>query len=285
MANPSDLQPPPAGGFRVGRRRLLLEIVGVVGAFALVLWGAFALGAWIAVRSVPYIPVSADITIGEQAWDQLAPKSRQCTDPSAQAFVEAVAAPLVAALEDDRFAFKFRVVDDDAINAFALPGGFVTVNYGLLKAASGPEEVAAVLAHEIFHVVQRHGFRRILRQVSGWLAVGAVLGWVDLGSFTAVAAGLIGQGYDRDQERESDRLGRALLLKAQVDPKGMAAFFERLAQEKTAALVPAFLSTHPGSAERAQEAREGPGLEGPAVTLPSLEGVRCRAEGAADEGT
>ncbi len=285
MALRDDLQPPPAGGFKVSRRRLFAEIAAVVVGGGLLLWGTFALAAWLAVQALPLIPVSADVTVGEAAWDQVAPPARACADPSALAYVEAVAAPLIEALDDPRFTFKFRVVDDDAVNAFALPGGFITVNAGLLEEAERSEEVAAVLAHEIHHVTQRHGFRRILRQVSGWMAVGAVLGWLDLGSLTSAATGLVSQGYDRDQERESDRLGLALLRAAHIDPIGMALFFDRLAQQPGAGL-PAFLSTHPGSDERAAEARAAPGLDGPAIALPPLSGVRCRAAdaGALDPG-
>jgi predicted Zn-dependent protease len=284
MANPYDLNkeanpPPPPTGFHVSGKRAIGEIVGVVVAIGLGVYLLYIAAAWLAGMALPLIPVEADVTVGEHSWPQLAPMEKRCTDPGPQAYVEQLAAPLIEALEDERFTFKFAVVDDPQINAFALPGGFVTVNFGLLEQAQSGEEIAAVLAHEIHHVTQRHGFGRILRQLSGAMAIGAVFGWLDLGSLTGAAVSLVASGYDRDQERESDTLGRALLINAHIDPNGMVAFFERLESKHGGGDLTALLTTHPGSAERAKTAADGPALIGPAIALPSPSGLRCRPDG------
>ncbi|MCA9560151.1 MAG: M48 family metallopeptidase [Myxococcales bacterium] len=273
---PSEPRPAaPTEGFGHSRRRLALEIGGAVVVLALLIWGAFALASWGAGLFARFVPASAEIALGENTWDRVAPPSAQCTDPAALAYVEQLAAPLLAQI-DSPYDFQFRVVDDDSINAFALPGGFVTVHYGLLQAAESGEEVAAVLAHEMQHVLQRHGLKRILHQLGGWTLLGTVLGFADLSSLTGVAMSLVGHGYDRDQERESDALGRALLKRAHIDPRGMATFFDRMAEEDAGNGLPAILSTHPGSEERAAAARaEGP-FVGEAITLPSPKGVKCK---------
>lgn len=150
----------------------------------------------------------------------------------------------------------------------------VAVHMGLLDAAETGEEVAAVLAHEIHHVTQRHGLRRIARQMGAIAALGAILGAVDLGALTGIAVSLMGNAYDRDQETEADTLGHALLIDARIDPAGMVAFFERLAAEGPS--VPTILSTHPGSDQRAKLAQERGGLEDDGIALPAPQGLRCR---------
>jgi len=263
----------PPGGFGHSRKRLALEIGGVLAVLALLVWGGLALIGGLTSVVVGLLPISVDRTIGEAAWNQMVPAGSRCTDPAALAYVEAVAAPLIEAYEGEH-TFTFAVVDSPDVNAFALPGGFVAVNRGLLEKAESGEEVAAVLAHEIHHVTERHGLRRVAGQLGMFAAIGAVLGAVDLGSMTGIAVSLAGNAYSRDQEAQADALGHALLIGARIDPVGMATFFDRLAAQGPD--MPAMLSTHPGSDGRAALARERGGLDGEPRVLPSPEGVGCR---------
>lgn len=260
-------------GFGHSKRRVVAEVVGVVVVLGLLVWGGLAAVGAAAGWLVGFAPVSLDRAIGEAAWSGLAPEEKRCSDPGPKAYVEALAAPLIAAYGGPQ-TFEFAVVDEASINAFALPGGFVTVHMGLLAAAESGEEVAAVLAHEMRHVTERHGLRRVARQVGGAVVIGMVFGAVDLGVLGGVALDLAGRAYDRDEEREADEMGHALLVEAGIDPGGMARFFERLAAEGVA--VPELLSTHPGSAERQAAAAARGGLDGPARSLPSPAGLRCR---------
>ncbi len=264
---------PPPQGFGHSRKRMALEIGGVLLVLVLLVWGGIALVGGVASMVVGLMPISVDQTIGEATWNQMVPAEKRCTDPAALAYVQAVAAPLVEAYEGEH-TFTFAVIDAPEVNAFALPGGFIAVHSGLLEKAESGEEVAAVLAHEIHHVTERHGLRRIAGQLGLFAAIGAVLGAVDLGSMTGIAVSLAGNAYSRDQESEADALGHALLVKANIDPAGMATFFDRLAASSPG--VPAMLSTHPGSDERATLARERGGLDGAPRTLPTPDGVRCR---------
>jgi predicted Zn-dependent protease len=165
-------------------------------------------------------------------------------------------------------------VDSQEVNAFALPGGFVTVNMGLLRAAESGEEIAAVIAHEIQHVERRHGTRRILRELGGTMVLWAVFGGTDIQAPAFLLGQAIGMKYDRDQETESDTLGLELLKKADVDPRGMASFFERLAAESPLN-PPELLSTHPDPGNRAERARQA--AEGHATfeALPAPTDVVC----------
>jgi predicted Zn-dependent protease len=250
---------------------LLLGVVG--GVILAILWFA----RYGAERFTGLVPLDVDRTMGEQTARALAMTSTVCTDPAPKKYVEAVVAPLLAALDDHRFEFRFVVVDDPEVNAFALPGGFVTVNKGLLDSAESSDEVAAVLAHELQHVLRRHGTQRMLRELGASTLLSALFGGTDIAVPAKATHDFVSNAYDRDQESEADERGLALLVKAGLDPRGMSRFFERLA--KTGLAPPALLSTHPDPGDRAAKAaRAAETMHGTraATTLPSPKGMKCR---------
>lgn len=160
--------------------------------------------------------------------------------------------------------FEFFALDNPAINAFALPGGFMGFNSGLIIAAQSESELAAVMSHEIAHVTQKHLARMIAAQkydlvkYIAALAVAIVASRADAQASQAVLvasqASMIQSKLDftRNHEKEADRIGLSILLDAGFDPQGMAAFFERLQRagrfhENGA---PSYLRTHPITYER-----------------------------------
>ena len=167
--------------------------------------------------------------------------------------------------------FTFFVVNDQTLNAFALPGGFIGVHTGLIEATRGEDELAGVLAHEIAHVTQRHIARAVhanSRQslLSTAIMLGALIagaagagGEVVQGAI-AVAQGSQAQGqinFTRSNEYEADRIGMSSLAEAGFDPEGMASFFEVMSRSNTPHeyRAPEFLRTHPVSTARIAEAR------------------------------
>lgn len=156
--------------------------------------------------------------------------------------------------ENTRYDYTLFIADDPAINAFALPGGVVVVNDGLIEATATPEELAGVLAHEVQHVELRHGLRGLVRQAGLSLVVMAVTGEVG-GTF----AGDLGQRmlslqFSREAETEADRTGFERLVAAGIDPRGMATFFDKLGEASGGTVE--LLSTHPASERRARRLRE-----------------------------
>jgi len=254
-------------------RNLVLAVVGLIFAGWLILW----LLGLLAAKLVNWVPTDVDVAIGEQNWKELAPESSHCTDPGPLAYVEELAQPLIAA-SNSEFEFHFVVVDAQEVNAFALPGGFVTVNMGLLEAAETGEEVAAVIAHEMTHVTNRHGMRAVLRRVGGLALVSMVFGGTNLETLAWAAEGLSSQAHSRDQERDADDGGRKILMDAGVDPTGMATFFERL--EAEGASMPGaavLLSTHPNPGERAETTRVIAASFTPTLDLPDPpDDLKCR---------
>ncbi|MDT7855733.1 M48 family metallopeptidase [Rubrivirga sp. S365] len=156
---------------------------------------------------------------------------RPLPDPVVQGYVDRVGRALVAQTEMADRDWTFTVLDDPAVNAFALPGGHVYVHAGLVAAAGGPDELASVVAHEVAHGVARHSTERMVKaQGVSWVA-GLVLG-DNPGLVRQVAAGLVGRGalarFSRSDEAEADRLGLDYLAAAGYDPDGQAAMFETL---------------------------------------------------------
>jgi beta-barrel assembly-enhancing protease len=214
-----------------------------------------------------------EIQIGQSIYKSLNDTGRIVADPEIQEYIQDLGQKLSAHAQDNGYRFHFFVVDDPAINAFALPGGYVGVHSGLLLATSNENELAAVLAHEISHVTQRHISRAIFaNQRASILTMAALLGAILLGAATggggeaiqgAVAAAQSLQiqqqiNFTRSNEYEADRVGMQVLSVAGFDPAGMPSFFETLARQSgpLASQAPEFLRTHPVTVNRIAEARE-----------------------------
>jgi len=164
--------------------------------------------------------------------------------------------------------FNFFIVNDKQLNAFALPGGFIGVNYGLIMATESENELASVVAHEIAHITQRHHARRYEMGDKQIPVVAALIAAMILGSnnyevaqaaVASAAAGAVQQqiNFTRSNEKEADRIGIGMLADAGYNPQAMATFFERLEKESGLYGVntPEFLRTHPVSTARVADAR------------------------------
>lgn len=190
-------------------------------------------------------------------------------DAEVNAYIQSLGYRLVGNIDHPEFNFRFFVVGDDTINAFAGPGGHVGVNSGLILATRSESELAAVLAHEISHVTQHHIARSIaeaqksrLPLAVGLLAsilMGIANPQMGMAALTATEAGSMQHqlNFTRAHEKEADRIGIELLERAGFDPMAMADFFERLEQMTRVSQnnVPEFLQTHPVTQNRIAEAR------------------------------
>ena len=150
---------------------------------------------------------------------------------------------------------EFRKSPAVGPNAFALPGGTVVLLDELVAAARHDDEIAAVLAHEIGHLVEQHTMRHVLQTSGAGVIVAAVIGDVlSLSSYAAaVPAFLLDAGYSRAFEREADDFGLGLLDRAGIDRGHFVRFLTRMEQEHPSG-VPGFLSTHPRAEERGRAA-------------------------------
>lgn len=192
-------------------------------------------------------------------------------DPLIDEYIESLGFRLVAHSESPGEAFRFFVIRDRSINAFAAPGGLIGVNAGLVLAAEDESELAAVIAHEVAHVTQRHLVRRFesMQKASLPIAlamIGAVIAASKSSGDGVPAAITTGMGlleqqninFTRQNEFEADRVGIQTLARAGFDTGGMAAIFSRMqrAFRGPGDAVPEYLRTHPVSSTRIAEARD-----------------------------
>lgn len=193
-------------------------------------------------------------------------------DPELGEYIASLGNRLVAAsrgaTNDNRRDFEFFILNDDTINAFALLGGFVGFHSGLILASRTESELAGVMGHEISHVTQRHAARGAMGQRTGGImqlaALAAAILAARSGSTSAgqaTEAAIVGSqalaiqnqlDYTRDFEREADRIGIQVMMRAGFDPEGMVGFFDRLlrANRHNEGKAPGYLRTHPLTTER-----------------------------------
>ena len=167
--------------------------------------------------------------------------------------------------EKEGYEFQIFIADDKALNAFAVPGGFLIFNRGMLTEVENIEEIYGVAAHEMAHVTRRHTLRQMLSTIGTYALIQAVFG--DVSGILAVMADnsafLLSRMYSREAEEEADKEGLNYLKQIDVNPNGLVSFFEKLkAHHKkqlaelekqgipVADLPLSFLSTHPNTDDR-----------------------------------
>jgi predicted Zn-dependent protease len=206
----------------------------------------------------------AERRLGESVMRQIRRDAAYLDDAELVDWMNGFAAPLLATPAAGGHSFELFAIQDGSINAFALPGGYIGMHTGLLTAAESESEVAAVLAHEIGHVTQRHIARMLAqqKQVSVVALAATILALLAARSSPQAAMGgvLLGDtlargsmlSFSREAEREADRVGLEMLRQAGFDTQGMVSFFSRLQQASRfyETNAPDYLRTHPVTGER-----------------------------------
>ena len=237
--------------------------------------------------------VQDDVKLGRQAAAEAEQQLPLLRDSEVEAYVSGVGNRLVAAIPSEfqhrEFQYYFKVVNARDINAFALPGGPMYVNRGMIEAAGREGEMAGVMAHEISHVALRHGTAQATKgQKYGLLAGILGIGGQILGGPAGAAAQIAGQGvgvyflkFSREYETEADILGAQIMARAGYDPRDLATMFQRI-QEQGGGSSGGFLSSHPSPQNRyARINQEAQYLrvENPIRESREFEAVRARLRG------
>ena len=199
-----------------------------------------------------------DVQLGKESAAEVRKQMTVINDPFLTGYVNRVGKRLANSPEarDSGYPFTFEVVADPSINAFALPGGPMFINTGLLKAIDNEAQLAGVMGHEMSHVILRHGTNQAskaqLIQLPAILG-GKMAGGSMLGQLTQVGIGLGANSvllkFSRSAESQADLMGSHLMADAGYDPVQMAKFFEKLSEEG-GARGPQFLSDHPNPDNR-----------------------------------
>jgi predicted Zn-dependent protease len=194
--------------------------------------------------------------LGTQAYQEVLQKQGVAHDPKLEATVKRVG-ERIAHVVDPKGAmhWEFNLIKDDTANAFALPGGKVGVNVGLFKVVQNDDQLAAVLGHEIAHVMAKHSAERMSQQVlvqTGLTGLGASGTSQGLVQLVAAAAQLgVILPYTRTQEAEADRIGLHYMAEAGYDPRAAITLWQNM--EKAGGKgPPEFLATHPSPGNRIQ---------------------------------
>jgi predicted Zn-dependent protease len=210
--------------------------------------------------------VQQDAEVGRQAAQDAERQLPMLRDGTTEGYINAIVQRLAAVAPGPRFPYRARVVNAAEINAFALPGGYVYVNRGLIEAVRNEGELAGVLAHEMAHVAQRHGTSQATKAYGAQMGVGllgSLLGGRDhrlgVGEQIIGSLGLnaLFMKFSRNAESEADRVGAQMMSRAGYDPMAMANFFDLLAaqQRGNPSAVSQFFSDHPSPQNRSASIR------------------------------
>jgi predicted Zn-dependent protease len=195
--------------------------------------------------------IPQDIQIGKQAALEVDRQYELVDDDEVQSYIAGIGRELAAQPEAGKFPYSFKVVNDDSINAFALPGGPVYVQTGLILAAENEAQLAGVLAHEMSHCALRHGTHQASQAKIAKIA-GGVLGGGSILTQAGIGLGLNSAllTFSRAAESEADLNGAQMMAAAGYNPIEMARFFEKLEGVASGKKVLPFLSSHPNPGNR-----------------------------------
>ena len=212
------------------------------------------------------INIERETQLGRSVYERLLDAGLVETHPLLDRYINDLGYRLLTGIENRKRDYRFFIVRDDSINAFALPGGYIGINQGLIRLARTQHQLASVMAHEIAHVELRHGLDMMDKnsEVSNAtilaMLAGLLLGSVDSNVGSAVMFGGMAGGqqamvnFTRENEYEADRVGMDLLSRAQFDPEGMVEFFKIMSDVSNDTGGIEYLRTHPLNNARIAEA-------------------------------
>ncbi len=217
-------------------------------------------------RQLAFVPDADLARMADESWVQLRQQIPVSADPALQARLARIATPIVGAAGRSDLAWEFVVFDAPELNAFVLPNGKVAVFKGMMDFARSDDELAAVVGHEVAHILARHPAERASQQLAAQAGVTVgqiVLGGRD-GENANLVGGVLGLGatyglllpHSREHELEADKIGVDLMRDAGFDPRAAVGFWRRMAaRTDRQGQPPEALSTHPAD-DRRMEALE-----------------------------
>ncbi|HEU0016519.1 MAG TPA: M48 family metallopeptidase [Longimicrobium sp.] len=237
-------------------------------------------GAALAGGCAPQVSTQQEVAMGQDYARQLNRQLPLINDGASLNYLNQIGRQIARNADPRGIQYNFYLVNSAAVNAFAVPGGQVYVNRGLIERADNFSELAGVLGHEIGHVVERHSIEQWQRAQQANMGLGLLYG-VLLGrnpsgveqAAVQLGGGAVFAGYGRDAEREADAVAIPYLIRTGINPNGMVTFFQKLLQEQQRApsRVEQWFSTHPLTQERVNNTRAAiqatPGANSPQLTV------------------
>jgi predicted Zn-dependent protease len=244
-----------------------------------------------------FYSLDREIALGSRLAREVERSTKFIDDPRVNEYVNRIGQDLVRD-SDARLPFTFKVIDSDEVDAFALPGGFLYVNRGLILLAGEEAELAGILAHEIAHVCARHGTRNSTRTKIALVASMSLIffgpgGWAGYAIYTGLRVGvpLTFLKFSRSEESEADYLGLQYMFRAGYDPEAFVTFFERVDPETSPGKFATMFSSHPPTRNRIKAIQKEiatilPARDRYIVTTSEFDAIRGRlSRGEQDKGT
>ncbi len=242
--------------------------------------GILALGGGVALSgcaSASSVTPQQEAQLGAQYAAEINRQLPIVQNPSVHGYINQLGRS-IARRVDPRLEYTFYVVDAPEVNAFAIPGGYIYVNRGLIERADNMSELAGVLGHEVGHVVERHGLEQMARMQNtelglnlGYILLGRAPGQLEQAAVGAAAQGLIVAPNSREAENEADEVAVQYLVQSGINPEGLVTMFRELLREQqgSPSSVEQWFSTHPLTQERIEHvSRLISALPASALSLP-----------------
>ena len=207
-----------------------------------------------------------EVALGQQAADQVKTQMPMVNDGVVTAYVSALGNSIARKTSRSDLSWQFSVVNTDVVNAFALPGGFIYVNRGILSRAENESELAAVMAHEIEHVVRRHSVKQMEQAQGANIGVSLACVLTNVCNNQAAQAAIQVGGtavfakFSRTDEKQADDGGFQNMLRVGINPRGMLTFFQKLLAEEQQSggtgATASWFADHPGTQDRIDDVRQ-----------------------------
>lgn len=228
--------------------------------FVASIWALLLFSGCGQLAQVNIISTQDELAMGQRFSQEIEKELKLISDPAVNAYVDSLGQLLARNSDRSDIPYVIKVVDTDEVNAFAIPGGYLYVNRGLIVTAASESELAGVMGHEIGHVVGRHGAKQMTKEYGLTQLQGLILG-NNPSQWSGMAAGVLSSGtllhYGREAELEADRFGINEAYRSGIDPEGMATFFEKLLsmEQRDPSGLEKLFSTHPPTGERISAGR------------------------------
>ena len=240
--------------------KMLVGTLTLLGIIAVLIISIYLLKDRMVKGLANQVPIKWEQEVGDKLFTSITLQHEFIKNDSLSKIFNGVAQSLFKQIEKEGYTVDVYFVKDPTINAFALPGGKVIVNSGLIEKANNWEEVMGVLGHELAHVTQRHHIRGVINNIGIFAILSATLGDVSAlaGTFANLGGELASLSNSRAFENEADETGWNYLVQANINPSGLISFFKIIKKEyeptidslKTEQIDLSFLSTHPQTEER-----------------------------------
>lgn len=212
-------------------------------------------------KSLILISTNQEMSIGREMDQQLRQTETVLNDSLWDSYINELGLRIVAISDRKDLPFRFAVIESDQINAFAAPGGYVYFYSGLIREMDTESELAAVMAHEISHVVARHSVKQLQSVLGASIVLELALGKRsdNTRALAGTALGVVMSGYSRAHETEADEFGTMYMVRAGWNPQGMVSMFQKLEEisgHHEMNFFEMLAASHPATAERIGHTQE-----------------------------